>query len=118
MRSKAEKIMNSSWVSERRFPPGPGLGALASAGELLHRRLYGQLLPLAGGAALQLDHAVLQAARPDHQVPRQADQVHAGKLDAGTLVRVVVQHLDAARRQVGIELFADPVAVGIAGLEV
>ena len=56
-----------------------------------------QRLALAGRAALELDLAGRRAARPDDDLPGQADQVHGGELGAGALVAVVVEHVDAGR---------------------
>ena len=55
-------------------------------------------------AVLELDHALRQAARADDQLPGQADQVHRAELDPAPLVAVVVEHLDAGRRQLGVNL--------------
>ncbi len=54
---------------------------------------------LAGGAALQLDHALGHALGTDDQLPRHADQVGGGELAARPLVGVVVEHRLAGRLQ-------------------
>ena len=60
----------------------------------------GEISTLARGAALELDLVLLDPARADDDLPGQPDQLHGRELDAGPLVAVVHQDLDAqgARR--------------------
>ena len=88
------------------------------AGDAVERRGAVELLALAGGAALQLDLAGLDAARADDDLPGQADQVGLGELGARALVAVVVEHLDPGAAQLGIELVAAPRAGLVAGAQV
>jgi hypothetical protein len=74
--------------------------------------------PLAGAAQLDLGHAVLQPARADDDLARQADQVHGGKLRARALVAVVVEHLDALGLERPVDGVAGPVGLGIARLQI
>src|SRR3546814_9618343 len=81
--------------------------------------LGGKLLAVAlPAAALQLHGAALEAARTDHELPGQADQIHVGELGAGRLVAVVVEHLDAGGLELAVEPVAGRRAVGVGGAQV
>src|SRR5207244_5209601 len=64
-------------------------------------------LPISAvGATLELDLALGEAPRTDQHLPGDADQVHGCELGTGPLVEVMVEHVEAARGQLAVELFA------------
>ena len=67
--------------------------------ELVDRGLDGQRFAFAGVAVLDLDLTIGNRTRPDDHLPWQADQVHRGEFRTGTLVRVVVQHVQTRAPQ-------------------
>ena len=77
-----------------------------------------ELLALAAGAALELHHALLEAARPHDRLPGQADQVHRRELGARALVAIVDQDLDAGPGELALEAGDQGIAPGIAGPQI
>src|SRR5919199_425099 len=61
----------------------------------------------APGLALPLAFARLDAALPDGQAQRAAEQLGVGELLAGACVAVVVERLKPARAQVAVELVGE-----------
>src|SRR5271167_3895550 len=94
-----------------------GVALIASRTDRRQRLVQRQGPALAGGASLQLDHPLGQAARADDQLPGQADEVHGGELAARTLVRVVVQRLLAGGGESGVGALAGGVDSGVAGTQ-
>src|SRR5207248_11681448 len=85
---------------------------LLSRREELDREVYrlvcGNLVSVAGGAVLGLDHAAGQALGPDDQLEGDAEQVGVGEGDAGRQASVVVQGRDLR----GGEFVVQPVGGG------
>src|SRR5215475_12406561 len=69
-------------------------------------------------APLELDLAFGDPLRSDHDLPGNADQVGGRELDAGALLGVVIEHVDALGRQLAIELLARRISIAGALLQV
>ena len=77
----------------------------------------GMLCGLAAGAPFDLQLSVGQAASADHHAQRNADQVGILELDAGALIAIVQQHVDAGGRQFLVELVGNVGDLGLFHVE-
>jgi len=96
--------------------PSPGVSGAACASasaigkgpfcEAVHGVFRRKLVRLAGATDLELDLALFQAARPDHQLVGQTDQVRRGEFGAGAIVRVVIERIEPGSGQLRIGVLA------------
>src|SRR6516225_4007401 len=77
----------------------PRLGA--DAGERVGRR---EKFPRTVEAALDLDLTFGEPARPDHDLPGDADKVGGGEFGTRPFVEIVIKHVDPLRGEGRIEL--------------
>src|ERR1700758_1315582 len=78
----------------------------------------GHVFARAVGTALDLDLAFGKALRPDHNLPGNAEQIGSSEFGARALVGVVIEHVDAFRGELVIELFASRIRMVGALLQV
>src|SRR5690349_15678060 len=69
-----------------------------------HRLGGGQQFARAVGPPFELDLALGEAARTDHQLPWDADQIGCGEFRSGPVVEVVVEHVEPTGSELAIEL--------------
>src|SRR5664279_4670677 len=84
---------------------------ISSRGQLCDHIRRAQILAAAVAAALEFELAFGEALGADQNLPGNADQVGGGEFGAGALVGVVVEHLDACRLKLAIELFAGRIGI-------
>src|SRR5215470_14138864 len=79
---------------------------------------WAHVLARAVGSPLYLDLAFGKPLRADQNLPGDADQVGACEFGAGTLISVVVEHVDALGGEFAVEFFAGPIDRRVALLQV
>src|SRR5262249_53893355 len=104
-RGRAQLWRKNRDPKAQRHPTGP---LCAHADQRVGRR---EKFPRTVEAALDLDLALSKPARPDHDLPRNADKVSGGEFGTRPFVEIVVEHVDPLRGECRIELLASRIGV-------
>src|SRR5439155_10845488 len=81
-------------------------------------RVRRKLLARAIGAPLELDRARGKPFGADQDLPGDTDQVGRGEFGTGPLIEVVVEHVEAPRRERAVEMLAGRIGRAVSLLQV